>query len=174
MSKSNQINVFIVEDNELFRLTLKSEIESTFIKMPIKIHSFGTGEDCMKKFKEERPQVVVLDYNLNSKQADAANGIKVLDWIKKENPETNVIMLTGEDNLEIALKAFKHGASDYVVKTETKFRKINYSLFNIFRTIEAKKEARSYKKLSVLLFFCLALLVGFLIAIQVFGPSLFN
>lgn len=172
MNTKNQINIFIVEDNNVFTLALKADIETVFSNKDIKIHTFETGETCMQRFKNEQPQIVILDYNLNSKYPDAANGIHVLDWIKKENAETNVIMLTSEDHIAIALKAFKHGASDYVVKTETKFKKINYSLFNIFKMMEAKNEARRYKSMAIGLSMCIMLLIGGIIAIQVIDPLL--
>ena len=148
MKTPKQINIFIVEDNKIFTTALKADIESTFSKMPIKLHSFETGETCMLKFNQIRPQVVVLDYHLDSKFKDAANGLKILDLIKKEDPETNVIMLTSNDNLEVAIKSLKHGASDYVVKTETQFLKINYSLSNIFKIMKSKNEIKKYKNIA--------------------------
>lgn len=172
MKTKNQTSIFIVEDNKLFAHALKADIENSFPNKLFKIHSFETGEICMDKFKEEKPEVVIIDYHLNSKYTDAANGIQVLDWIKKESPETNVIILTSEDLCDVALKSFKHGASDFVVKTETKFRKINYSLFNLFRIMEAKADTTRYKFLLAGLSLCIALLVGGIIAIQIFEPSL--
>ena len=172
MNKKNQINIFIVDDNKVFSLALKADIETAFPKMPIKIHSFVTGETCMQRFNQEKPQVVILDYHLNSRYPDAADGIKVLDWIKRTNYKTEVIMLTSDDHIDIAIKSFHHDASDYVVKTETKFRKINYSLFNLFKTLEARSEARTYKRLLIVLFLGIALLVGGVAAIQIFSPSL--
>ena len=172
MNKKNQINIFIVEDNKVFTLALKTDIENAFPNFPIKIQSFETGEECMKIFKDEKPQIVILDYHLNSNFPNAADGIKVLDWIKKENSETNVIMLTSEDKIEIAIKSFHHGASDYVVKTETKFRKVNYSLFMLIKMMDAKKEAKRLKRtLNILLLFIVFFIGGF-IAIQIFDPSI--
>ncbi len=173
MNSNNQINIFIVEDNKVFALALKADIESNFEKMPIKIHSFITGETCMQKFNQIKPQVVILDYHLNSKFTDAIDGIKVLDLIKAESKDTNVIMLTSEDHIDIALKSFQHGAFDYVVKTETKFRKINYSLLNIFKMMSAQKASNRYKNLLVATFLCIGLLIGGAIAIQLFAPYLF-
>jgi DNA-binding NtrC family response regulator len=141
MSKKNPITIFIVEDNKLFSKALVADIENTFSKKSIKIQSFETGETCMLKFKEEIPQIVITDYNLNSKYHDAIDGIKLLDLVKREDPKIYVVMLTGEDDINIALKSFHHGASDYVVKTETKFNKIHYSLSNIFKIMDAKREA---------------------------------
>lgn len=172
MSIKNQIDIFLVEDDKIFLLALKEDIEATFKNRTIKIHSFSAGETCMQKFTQVMPQAVILDYHLNSKYPDAADGIKVLDWIKKENHETNVIMLTSDDHIDIAIESFHHGASDYVVKTATKFKKINYSISNIFKIIEAKREARRYKVLVFALFMCIAFLIGGIIAIQVFVPSL--
>lgn len=169
MNTKNQINIFIVEDNYVFMLTLKADIETAFINMPIKIHTFETGEKCMKKFKELKPQIVILDYHLNSNNPNAANGITIMDWIKKENPKTYVLILTGDDNIDIALESFKHGASDYIVKTDTKFRKIIYSLFNFFKLIEIKSDARRYKNIAIGLFMCLALLVGGVIIFHLFN-----
>ncbi|MDP2387799.1 MAG: response regulator [Bacteroidota bacterium] len=160
MNKNKQINIFIVEDNKVFTLALKADIETTFSKMPIKIQSFETSEMCMEKFKEEIPQIVITDYHLNSKYPDAMDGIQLLDWIKKENSETSVVILTGDEDLNIALKAFHHGASDYVVKTETKFRKLNYSLANIFKIIDAKEEVKKNKNQVIGLIGALVLIAG--------------
>lgn len=167
MKLKNQISIFIVEDNQLFLLTLKADIEKAFVNMPIRIYSFENGEECIGRFNEKKPQIVILDYHLNTKNPLAADGIQVLDWIKKENPETKVLILTGDDNVDIALNSFKHGASDYIVKTDTQFRKVIYSLFNFFKLLEAKNETRKYKFIAIILFVSLALLIGRLIVLDV-------
>ena len=172
MNFKKRIDIFIIDDNKVYAQTLKGDIETAFDGMPVKVQSFITGEVCIQKFKEEKPQVVILDYHLNSKYPDAADGIEVLDWIKKESPITNVIMLTVDDNIDIALKSFHHGASDYIVKTDTQFSKINYSLLTLFKMLEAKREARRYKNLVVVIFLCVAFFVGGVIAIQIIEPSL--
>jgi two-component system, OmpR family, response regulator len=172
MGKINLINIFIVEDNEIFKQALKGDIQTAFPLKKIKIHPFETGEACMLKFNEIKPDIVILDYNLNSKISDAADGIKILDRIKKINPETNVIMLTSQDNIEIALKSFKHGAFDYVVKNETKFSKINNSLLNAFKVMDAKIEAILFKRLTVGFGSCIAILIIGVIVLHTFFPSL--
>lgn len=172
MNNQQPVNIFIVEDNKLFMLALKADIELSFSKMPIRIHSFETGEACMKEFKNVKPHVVILDYHLNSNTAGAADGIAILDKMKKENPNTNVIMLTGDDNIDIAVKSFQHGASDYVVKTETKFKKINYSLFNIFKIMAAQSAAKRYKGWLIGFLFCIAVLIAGVIVVGIMDPSI--
>jgi len=94
--------------------------------------------------------------------------------LKKENPETYVIMLTGDDNINIALKSFQHGASDYIVKTDTKLRKLVFSLFNFFKIMEAKKAAKRYQNMVIGLLFGISFLIGVVVAIQIFEPAFFN
>ncbi len=168
-----KMNLFIVEDNNVFNKALKAEIENTFANIPVSIHSFENGESCMKEFLILKPEIVILDYNLNSKQPEAVNGIKVLDWIKSKEPHTNVIMLTSEDDLDIALKSFHHGASDYIVKTETKFKKVNYSLFNMFKIIESRAEARWYKFASITMVIAIMVISAGVVLMQYFNPGLF-
>jgi len=174
MKRNKPIDIFIVEDNKVFAMTLKMDIEKAFEYLPLKIHDFETGEACLKKIKEVNPSVVIMDYHLNSKNPEAADGIKILDMIKKENKNTNIIMLTSEDDIEIALKSFKHGASDYIVKSNTTYRKINFSLFNLLKIIEAKREALKYKYFMGLFIAIMSLMIGSVIAIQIFEPSIFN
>ena len=168
MSLKNKINIFIVDDDKIFRLALIENIKSAFKKLPVIIYPFETGEECMEKFNIIQPDVVILDYHLNSKYPDAADGIQVLDRIKKENPETNVIMLTIDDNMDVALTSFHHGAVDYVVKkTETQFKKINQSLLNLFKMMEAQSYEKRYKQLITVVYVCIAILIGAIIAVRI-------
>ncbi len=168
MGLKNKINIFIVDDDKVFRLALIENIKSALKKLPIVVHSFETGEKCMEEFKTIQPEVVILDYYLNSKYPNAADGIQILDQIKKENQETNVIMLTVDDNMDIALTSFHHGATDYVVKkTETQFKKINQSLINLFKMMEAQSYEKRYKQLVVIIYICSAILIGAVIAVRI-------
>ncbi|HET6245100.1 MAG: hypothetical protein H0V01_10555 [Bacteroidetes bacterium] len=83
-------------------------------------------------------------------------------------------MLTANDNIEIASKSFTHGASDYVVKSETQFKKINYSLFNLIKILEVNAEAKGYKRLLVASFIGIAIIFSAVVLIQVFAPSLLD
>ena len=132
MDTQKQINIFIVDDSKIFTLALKENIESTFKSVPVKIQTFETGEQCMEKLMQVKPELIILDYYLNTQYPYAADGIEVLDWIKKENSQTNVIMMTTDDHIDTALKSFHHLAFDYVVKTAGHFEKINHSISNIF------------------------------------------
>src|ERR1019366_1429432 len=102
MEIKKEINVFIVDDNKIFALALKGNIETAFKNKLVKISTFETGEACMENFLKVMPELVILDYYLNSKSSDADNGLQILDKIKKINHGINVIMLTSNDDIDIA------------------------------------------------------------------------
>jgi DNA-binding NtrC family response regulator len=165
MGKKQKFDIFIVDDNKVFSLALKADIESA-LHNSVELHLFETGEQCMEKFKEVLPEIVILDYYLDGSDPNAVNGIEVLDRIKKENPKTNVIMLTNNDDLDVAVKAKQHGAADYVVKTETKFKKINFSLFNIFKLLESEQDLKNTKQFIYLFVGILAIILLIVLALR--------
>ena len=87
------------------------------------IYIFNTGEECLNHLSEN-PDVIILDYYLNSVQKDAANGMEILQVIKKHYPGMHVIMLSSQEHYAIALQTIQKGAEQYVVKDETAFEKI--------------------------------------------------
>jgi len=171
MIKSS-INIYIVESDEALMQALKENIEHFFVNKNIKIYSFITGKSFLSKFNDVKPDIVILDYHINRLNVDDADSIKVLDFIKKANANTNVIMLTSEDKIEIALKTFSHGASDYVVKTQTQLMKVNYSLYNLIEMVASKHQTRKYKVFMRIFLVMIGLAIGGLFLIKFFAPSL--
>jgi two-component system OmpR family response regulator len=57
--------------------------------------------------------------------------VDVLKKIKELSPTTEVIMLSGQDKIEVAVDSMKYGAYDYVIKGETAFTRIE----NVFNKI---------------------------------------
>jgi len=169
--KNKPTRIFIVEDNEVFAMTLKADIENHFDNMPLEILLFKTGEDSWEKFRTEKPQVVILDFNLNSKISDASDGSEVLVWFKRENPEVKVILLTSEDSTDIAIQSFRNGAFDYVVKNDAQFKKMHISLFNVFNLVRLENETSTYKNIVIGVVLSLAVVLGGMAALE-FVPGL--
>jgi serine phosphatase RsbU (regulator of sigma subunit) len=153
MNSEKQTNIFIVDDNKVFALALKAYIENAFNNMLVKIYLFVTGEKCMESFMQVIPELVILDYDLNGKSEYAENGVQFLEKIKKANASTSVIMLTSNDRIETALESFHRGASDYVVKTDSPFKKISASMAKIFsqRNIEFESLKNKKRALEILI-----------------------
>ncbi|HWY11017.1 MAG TPA: SpoIIE family protein phosphatase [Bacteroidia bacterium] len=150
MQIKEEINVFIVDDNKIFIQLLKSVIEVGFQDDNMRIHLFETGEQCTLKLKDAKPELVILDYYLNSKSRNAPNGLEILDKIKMNCEDTYVIMLTSNDDIDIALKSFHHGASDYVIKNDKQFENIKESMTKIFerRSLDIQNRKKAKVELS--------------------------
>ena len=115
--ETQKSNLFIVDDNKLLAIDLKLFLENKF-GSELTITNFSDGESCLKMV-DQHTQIVILDYFLDGK-----NGLEILKAIKNVNPNTEVIMLSGNEDIAIAVKTFRAGAKDYVVKGTGSWRKI--------------------------------------------------
>ncbi|MCD6018760.1 MAG: hypothetical protein K0S53_1881 [Bacteroidetes bacterium] len=118
------INLFIVDDNKLVLTDLKYYLQNRF-GHDLNISTFTTGEGCIEKVNKNT-NIVILDYFLGGK-----NGVEILKRIKQKNPKTEVIMLSSNEDVALAVQAFKNGASEYVVKGQGAVRKITKLVYRI-------------------------------------------
>ena len=122
--KTQQSNLFIVDDNQLMVADLRNYLTDIFGEI-FTIHTFNTGASALKKI-DKNTAVVILDYFLKDEI-----GNDVLKSIKKINPKTEVIMLSSNDDVKVAINAFRNGATDYVIKGHKADKKITHIIYNI-------------------------------------------
>jgi DNA-binding NarL/FixJ family response regulator len=118
---NNHPTIFIVDDEPLL-----SEMLTDYLKEQnegFNIQSFPTGEACLQSL-HENPDIIILDYYLNSKEKDAANGIDILKEIKKHNKTLPVIMLSSQKSYGTASQTIMYGAMHYVIKGQDAFDEI--------------------------------------------------
>lgn len=113
--------IFIVDDEPLLSEMLTDYLKEQYEGFIIK--SFPTGEACLQSLNE-KPDAIVLDYYLNSKEKNAANGIDILKEIKKQNKALPVIMLSSQKNYGTASQTIMYGAMHYVIKGQDAFDEI--------------------------------------------------
>lgn len=113
-------NIFIVDDDEMLTMMLTDHL-SRYPTFSIK--SFATGEECLENLYLE-PDIIILDFNLNSVDEKAANGLQILQKIKREIPSVKVIMYSSQEQYGIALQTIGKGAVEYVIKDKDAFFKI--------------------------------------------------
>lgn len=140
MNKGNKIKLFLVDDDELF---LKS-LEIDFLQhADFDIETFSTGELCVANLSNQ-PDLIILDYYLDSVDKNAMNGIETLDKIKAFNPDIPVIILSAQDKIDVAINCMHHKAADYVVKSETAFMRLQKIITTIMRFNKLEKELSWY------------------------------
>lgn len=133
--------VFLVDDEPIQNEMLKDYLSERF---SYKIKTYDTGEGAVKDL-QLNPAIVVLDYHLNAHLPNAQNGVEVLKAIKEASPETKVVMLSGQDKIDVAVDSMKYGAYDYVIKGETAFSRMENIFNNIDELANIKSANKTYK-----------------------------
>ena len=140
MNNKNKIKLFLVDDDALF---LKS-LEIDFLQLAdFDIETFATGELCISNLSH-KPDIIILDYHLDSIDKNAMNGLETLDKIKSFNPDIPVVMLSSQDKIDVAINCMHHLAYDYVVKSETAFMRLQKIITAVLRFNKMEKELSWY------------------------------
>lgn len=113
-------NIFIVDDDEMLAMAMSDYLTRD---EPHAIKVFATGEECLEALTEH-PDVIILDYYLNSKLKYAANGLEILKLIREKLPEVRIFMLSSQDSFLNAADAIEEGVNQYVIKDKDAFAKI--------------------------------------------------
>lgn len=110
---SAKIAVWIVEDSEPFRIKLEAALR----KLPEarQIRVFTEGNSMLAAMRRDSPpNVILLDVNL-----PGISGIDCIGHIKEQSSETEVMMLTVQDDGDSIARAISAGATGYLLKTAT-------------------------------------------------------
>ena len=138
------MTVYIVDDDPLSSTVLEDYLKKRFGKK-MDTHLFETGEHGLAAIASKEPHLVILDYHLDSKKEGAANGIEILKKILEHHPNVEVIMLSGQAKIDVAIETMRLGAKDYVIKGETSSLHISQIIKGIIEMANQKEELRSYK-----------------------------
>jgi putative two-component system response regulator len=101
--------VLLVEDDDDHAL-LVSEALTRALDSPV-IARARTVAGAVELVNGSAWSLAIVDHRLPD-----GLGVEVLDTLREASPEIPVVMLTGQGSEETAIEAFRHGASDYVVK----------------------------------------------------------
>src|SRR6266496_1608699 len=98
--------ILLVDDEQPIRSLLGHVLGREY-----QVEEADSGAALQKAFSESQPDVIVLDVRLQD-----ANGLELLPLIKKRWADTEVIMLTGQGTMEMALEAGRLGAYNFLSK----------------------------------------------------------
>ena len=132
MRKINKIDkneniILIVDDEDGIRSQLKWALADEF-----RVLDARSTEETIEILNRELPNLVTLDITLSP--FGDLDGIRVLEKIVEIDPRIKVIMITGHEEKEIALKAIQLGAYDYYQKP------INIDEFSTIIKADVKSE----------------------------------
>ncbi|MBM3242393.1 sigma-54-dependent Fis family transcriptional regulator [Candidatus Poribacteria bacterium] len=99
--------ILIIEDDD----TMREGMRYSLVREGHDVASAEGGEEGLSLCKKKDFDLVITDYRM-----EPMNGIKVLEAVKKINPETDVVLITAYGTMELAIEAMNKGASDCVSK----------------------------------------------------------
>ena len=141
--KDKQFRVFLVDDDTKHLIMLKNHLEKRS-DYDLKVNIFSNGENCLDKM-HEKPHVVILDYYLDGIKTDAANGLEILKKIRANYPESYVIMMSGQDDLKVAVATIDNGAYDYIIKGESAYVRAQMIIDHIIENINTEEWRKSVR-----------------------------
>ncbi|WP_229595734.1 response regulator [Pseudodesulfovibrio sediminis] len=99
--------LMLVDDEEGVRRFVGLSLE----ELGYKVETAENGQVALELFDEFRPDVVFTDIKM-----PVMDGIELLKNIKKRSPDTEVIMITGHGDMDLAIESLKYDASDFITK----------------------------------------------------------
>lgn len=122
-------NVLVVEDDPIVRRFLEIAIKET----DCTITSVSDGKRALNALASQQYDLVFTDLKLPQ-----VSGLQVLEYVKKKNPNTDVVIGTGYGSIENAVEAMQKGAFNYLTKP--------YSMKDIHSVIRQALSFRKNKK----------------------------
>ena len=99
--------ILLVDDEEGIRKVLGISLSDSGYQ----VFTAKSGEEALSIFKEQAPPIVMTDIKM-----PGMDGIELLQKMKEENPDAEVIMITGHGDMELAIQSLKHEATDFITK----------------------------------------------------------
>ncbi|MCC9137359.1 sigma-54-dependent transcriptional regulator [Pontibacter silvestris] len=128
---NTSFNIFILDDDVWYSELLEYHLS---LNPDYHIKKFHAAKECLDSLFE-RPNVVTLDYSLPDK-----NGAEVLKKIREMSPDTQVVVISGQEDVATAVDLLKKGAYDYIVKDEDTPERLWNAITKIRENVSLREE----------------------------------
>lgn len=136
MKGHNPFRIFIVEDDLWYSTMLEYNLS---LNPDYQVKKFDSAKAFLASI-HEKPDVVSLDYSLPD-----MNGDELMKHIKELSPDTRIVILSGQEDVRIAINLLKKGAYDYIVKDEDAKDRLWNAIQHLRENADLKKEIEVLK-----------------------------
>jgi len=127
--------IFIIEDDMMVATLMKQSLA----KSDHEIWHYTSAEECINNL-HLNPDIITVDYNL-----PGMNGIQLMTRIKDYNSSIMVVLVSGQETLDVVVEAYKNGASEYIIKNDNLFINLENAIKNLSMNVVLKKEVEFLK-----------------------------
>jgi len=131
------VKIFVVEDDKWYADVLAYSLK---LNPDYEVHVFTSGKELLHNM-HQHPDVITLDYRLPD-----ISGETIMKELKQKYPHIPIVIVSGQDDIAIAIELLKAGAYDYIVKNEETKGRIWAVMKNIdehLRLVRENDELRS-------------------------------
>jgi PAS domain S-box-containing protein len=138
--EEKNINILLIEDNqddaELLQRKLAKSANGRFKVIPA-----NSLKDGLEKLAADKPDLVLSDLGLPD-----SHGLDTVTKVLQMAPDIPLVVLSGYDNEEVAIKAVQLGAQDYLVKGKLDSTQMERSLFYAIERSRLQRELEQYTR----------------------------
>ncbi|ARK10854.1 response regulator [Fibrivirga algicola] len=131
METTKPLTIFLVDDDPFCGRMYEQHVRNLG---HTNVTLFNDGQDCLNRLTEQ-PDIIFLDYHM-----EPMDGLEVLRKIKRFSPDIFLVIVSGQEDLNVAVNALKYGAFDYIIKGDNDFEKITSVLTKIQDVMEMLKQ----------------------------------
>ena len=99
--------ILIVDDEAGIRKVLKISLADRGFA----VLTAENAAEALQTFASEQPEIVLTDIKM-----PGMDGIELLRRLKQDNPDTEVVVITGHGDMDLAIKSLKYEATDFITK----------------------------------------------------------
>lgn len=130
------VRIFLVDDDPFFGEMLKYHLQ---LNPDYEVFLYSSGKECLSELYRN-PDIICIDFGLPDIQGD-----DLFKQIKTLYPDLPIIVISGQENISVAIDFLKQGAKDYIVKNEHTKELLWNSIIRLRENISLKQEVEELK-----------------------------
>jgi DNA-binding NtrC family response regulator len=129
--KKKVMDVFVIEDDARYSKILANTIEAKGHN----VIQYEKLEDCLRS-NRKNPDLAFVSQNSTNTESNTA----LIQEIKFNSPSTRLVVMSQKESLELAVRALKNGASDFIVKDARILARVGITIQKAEQAIAEKQK----------------------------------
>lgn len=134
---ANSFKIYLVEDDPWYGQVLLHHLR---LNPDYELELFTSGKDLLANL-HKKPELVCIDFGLPD-----ISGDKLLKELQTRNPQLPVIVISGQEEISVAVELLKAGARDYIIKDEHAKDHLWKSVIQIRENVSLKREVAELRE----------------------------
>ncbi len=131
------LKIYIIEDDPWYGQILLHHLS---LNPDYDLHLFTSGREALAEIYKN-PDIVCMDFGLPD-----ISGDKLLKEIKSRNANIQVVVISGQEEISVAVDLIKTGAKDYIIKDEHTKEQLWKSILHIRENLDLREEVEELRE----------------------------